>query len=319
MDHSWLYLENFGFDHLTPEDQVESLALGGTYGGVTTLEMTAAYGAIANGGTYYHPTYYTQVLDREGNVLLRREVVGEQIIQPTTAALLTAAMEDVLTIGTGKLASFEGMALAGKSGTTTDMRDAWFAGYSPYYVCAVWGGYDSYEPQTSSAYVKKLWRAVMEQGHKDLPSREFTGLGSLTQQKICSKCGLLAVTGLCDNTVQGDQTWMEYFAPGTEPTENCTCHVAVSRCTASGGFAGRFCPVGQVEKVAYLREGTAGTPDAEAVLDPAVDRTCWEHTSWWDLFFPDGEPEEPETPAPELPHGGESHDGWFNWREWFRL
>lgn len=289
MDLSWLYLENFGFAHLTPEDQVESLALGGTYGGVTTLEITAAYGAIANGGTYYHPTYYTQVLDREGNVLLRREVVGEQIIQPTTAALLTAAMEDVLTIGTGKLASFEGMALAGKSGTTTDMRDAWFAGYSPYYVCAVWGGYDSYEPQTSSAYVKKLWRAVMEQGHKDLPSREFTGLGSLTQQKICSKCGLLAVTGLCDSTIQGDMTYTERFIPGTEPTAACTCHTRVVICQISGQHSSVFCPDYALSSVVYLQSATEGTADYGA-LAPQASTTCSIHNNFWNWMFPDAYP-----------------------------
>ena len=319
IDRVWNRLEQFGFTHLTEKDRVEALALGGTHGGVTNLELTAAYSAIANDGVYLEPAYYTEILDRNGRTLLTKVQERRVAVQSATAALLTEAMRDVLTEGTGTQAAVAGVPLAGKSGTSSGVRDAWFVGFSPELACGVWGGYDDFTEQTNGQYVKKIWKAVMARSHEAVTVNSFTGTEGLNLLKICTKCGNLAVEGLCDNTVQGDQTWMEYFVPGTEPTENCACHVAVSWCTASGGFAGRFCPVGQVEKVAYLREGTAGTPDAEAVLDPAVDRTCWEHTSWWDLFFPDGEPEEPETPAPELPHREESHDGWFNWREWFRL
>lgn len=316
IDRVWNSLEQFGFTHLTEEDRVEALALGGTHGGVTNLELTAAYSAIANGGVYLEPAYYTEILDRNSCVLLTKVQEQRTAIQSTTAALLTEAMQDVLTDGTGTQASVDGVPLAGKSGTSSGVRDAWFVGFSPKLACGVWGGYDDFTEQTNGQYVKKIWKAVMTRSHDAVTVDSFTGTEGLNLLKICAKCGNLAVDGLCDSTVQGDQARMEYFAPGTEPTETCTCHVAVSRCTASGGFAGRFCPASLVEKVAYLREGTAGTPDAEAVLDPAVDRTCWEHTGWWDLFFPEGKPEQP---TPEPPRGEAHYGGWFNWREWFRV
>ena len=147
----------------------------------------------------------------------------------------------------------------------------------------------------------------------------FTGMEGMTGRDICLKCGDLAVDGLCDNTVQGNQTRMEYFVPGTEPTENCSCHVALSRCGQSGHAAGRYCPPEQVEKTAWLKEGTAGTPDAEAVLDPKIAGTCPIHSSWWDRFFSEEEPEDPVSPQPEVPDREEPHGGWFNWRDWLRI
>ena len=193
MDTVWSYLEKFGLTHLTEEDKVEALALGGTHGGVTNLEMTAAYSAIASGGTYTEPTFYMKVLDREGNVLLENTPEQHTAVRSTTSALLTSAMEDVLTSGTGTRAWFSGMDLAGKSGTTTDLRDLWFVGYSPYYACGVWGGYDDFSAQSSSAYVKNIWKAVMQRAHQGLSRRDFTGTEELTPCTICTKCGALAV------------------------------------------------------------------------------------------------------------------------------
>lgn len=288
MEAVWTCLQNFGFSHLTEEDRVEALALGGTYGGVTSLELTAAYAAIANGGTYRRPQFYTQVLDQEGAVLLDAPQEERSVLQPGAAALLTDAMEDVLQTGTGSLAAFSGMPLAGKSGTTTDLRDVWFVGYSPYYVCGVWGGYDDCSTQRSGAYVKKIWRAVMEAAHQDLPFRDFSHLSEFIRRTICTKCGFLAVEGLCDSTVQGDMTREEDFLPGTEPTEYCTCHVRVALCGDSGAPAGRYCPAGVVKEGVYLAQGTAGTADAEAAA-PEWDeeQTCPVHRRWWNWFFPD--------------------------------
>ena len=326
MDLVWEYLDRFGFSHLTGSDKVESLALGGTHGGVTNLELTAAYGAIAGGGTYYRPTYYTKVTDREGKELLRWEGEEKRVLQPSTAALLTDAMTDVLDEGSGRLACFEGMPLAGKSGTTSEMRDVWFVGYSPYYVCGVWGGYDDYLPQSGSSYVKRIWRAVMEQGHADKEYVEFAGADSLVQCSICSKCGLLAVAGLCDQTVQGDVTYEEWFASGTEPVASCSCHAAVQICPDSGMPVSSYCPAYGTKSVAYLKSGTAGTADAAAVLPVEMrDYTCSVHYNWWNWFFPDygadiygdgGEPESvgpviPEAPVQEPPRYGNPLIDWF--------
>jgi penicillin-binding protein 1A len=304
MDEVWGYLGRFGFAHLDPGDKVEALALGGTRGGVTDLEMTAAYAAIADGGVYIEPSYYTRVLDHAGNVLLERENKSYRVIQPATAAELTAAMEDVFS-STGAAAYFGGMSIAGKSGTTTDMRDVWFVGFSPYYACGVWGGYDSYEAQTSSTYVKQIWRSVMQRAHAGLTDPGFVDLGQLEKATICTKCGNLAVPGLCDDTLQGDVTAEEYFAPGTVPTEQCTCHVRLSICQASGHLANSYCPEDEVETAVYLKEGTAGTADEKAAAPDVGDDLCDVHHSRWDWLFPDEEqPYEPERP-------------WRNWWSWW--
>ena len=291
IDSTFSTLQEFGFAHLTDEDRVEALALGGTHGGVTNLEVTAAYSAIANEGIYLAPSYYTKVLDREGRMLLSKAPVEHEVIRSATAALLTKAMERVMTDGTGVKAAFSGMALAGKSGTTTEMKDVWFVGFSPYYACGVWGGYDDFSAQTSGSYVKNIWRAIMQQVHENLPYKGFSGAETLSAAEICTKCGNLAVAGMCEDTVQGNVTQMEYYEPGTEPTEACICHVEVSYCEKSGQMAGTYCTLSGVEHRVYLLEGTAGTADAEAVV-PEGEETCQIHQNWWNWLFPENMGEE---------------------------
>lgn len=323
IDTVWAYLQAFGFESLTEADKVEALALGGTHGGVTNLEMTAAYSAIANGGEYIEPTCYTRILDRQGNVLLEKESVRRTVVQPGTAALLTEAMTDVMSDGTGILASFSGVPLAGKSGTTTDMRDTWFVGYSPLYTCGVWGGHDDYSEQSSNAYVKKIWRTIMEGAHQETAFRDFSAETQLTEAEICSKCGQLAVEGLCDVTVQGDMTYTEYFIPGTEPTEDCTCHVRITLCLDSGMLCSPHCPNLSRQEIVYLREGTAETADAEAVLSRSLQQeTCSVHRYWWSWLFPSfgniGGGLQTDPPGEEAVEESEEEDNdrYYNWIPW---
>ena len=130
------YLQNFGFttlvskrvqsDNRVVSDITQSLALGGITDGVTNLELNAAYGAIANMGTYTKPLFYTKILDHNGDVLIENEPQTRQVIKETTAYLLTSAMEDVVTKGTGGSVNFGNMPIAGKTGTTSDYNDVWF-------------------------------------------------------------------------------------------------------------------------------------------------------------------------------------------------
>lgn len=283
VDTTWNYLKSFGLSHLTENDKVEALALGGIAGGVTPLEMTAAYSAIANEGVYCSPIYYTEVLDRNGNVIMTPAQDTHRVIKKTTAELLRSAMEDVITSGTGTPAQFSGVDIAGKSGTTDDARDLWFVGFSPELCCGIWGGYDNNAAQGSGNYVKSIWRAIMSRGASG--NTQFSSASDLSRCKICTKCGKLAVAGLCDNTVQGDMTREEYFAPGTIPTETCDCHVKVRICTESGQTAGEYCP--HVEEKVYLVKGSPQTPDADAVKPSGSDTgTCTVHTDWWDSILP---------------------------------
>ena len=162
------YICDFGITTVgLDESSNETLALGGLTHGVTNLELTAAYAAIANNGTYIKPKFYTKILDHDGNVLLDNTTsTSHTVLKETTAWLLTNAMEDVMTQGTGTLAYFGNtMAQAGKTGTTTKNRDALFAGYTPYYTCVVWGGFDDNAPQSSgqTSYPRRIWNTPTSQ------------------------------------------------------------------------------------------------------------------------------------------------------------
>lgn len=279
------YLLKFGISTLTQADKNEALSIGGTYNGVTNLELTAAYNAIANDGRYIQPYFYTKVADREGNIILEQEIVQEQVISKESAALLTSAMEDVLTSGTGRDAAVDGLNLAGKSGTTNENRDLWFVGYSDMYTLGIWGGHDNNSIQEDTRYVKKIWSSVMQQAHEGETGVALADTAELLTERICTKCGNLAIEGLCDDTLQGDMTREEYFVPGTEPKTMCDCHTLVTACQESGLKAGLFCPEESKEERVYLNSGSDGTADAAYVMPETLISECDVHTHFWDPWF----------------------------------
>ncbi|MCD7709451.1 MAG: transglycosylase domain-containing protein [Clostridiales bacterium] len=278
------YAESFGFTTLVDEDKNLGLALGGLTNGVTNLELTAAYATIANGGTYIEPSFYTQVLDHDGNVILDNTETKEshRVVKETTAWLLTSAMEDVMTSGTGTRAYFGStMAQAGKSGTTTSNRDALFAGFTPYYTCVVWGGYDDNSVQSGgngTTYPKLLWNAVMSRIHEELPYEDFSMPAGITQVTVCAKSGDLVVDGVCTADPRGSMARTEYFEMGTEPTTYCTCHSAVTICTESGQVAGPYCPEECLQTQVYITSAEEGSGDyAYTLSDDFLSTTCTVH------------------------------------------
>ena len=227
------YLLNFGFTTLVDRrtesngtvssDITQALALGGLTDGVTNLELTAAFATIANGGTYIKPMFYTKIIDHDGNVLIENTPKSRRVLKETTAFLLTDAMEDVVTQGTGARVKFDNMAIAGKTGTTTSNVDVWFSGYTPYYTCCTWSGYDNNVHMNGSGETntaKTLWKAVMSRIHEGLEYKSFTMPEGITTATVCKKTGGL-VTDIC----RADGSAItEYFATGTVPTEPCTNH-----------------------------------------------------------------------------------------------
>lgn len=290
------YLLDFGFTTLEDTDIVQALALGGITNGVTNLELTAAYATIANQGTYIKPRFYTKILDHEGNVLIDNTPQTHTVLKETTAFLLTDAMRDVMTDGTGKAANFEGMATAGKSGTTTKDRDALFAGFTPYYTCVVWGGYDDNTPLSSTAYPKVLWKNVMTRIHENLEYKDFEQPDGIVTATVCAKSGKLAISGLCSNDPRGSMVRTEYFDKDTVPTESCDHHVAVTLCQASGMPAGEFCPEEMLYTGIYMTGGSYSTADGPYMYSSS--ETCTVHGG-------------SDTPEGENPDGGvtEGEDG----------
>lgn len=243
------YLVNFGFttlvDHLEINGKIysdiqQTTALGGITKGVTNEELNAAYACIANGGTYIRPKLYTRVVDHDGNIILdNTQPQAKRVIKETTAFLLTDAMVDVVTSGTGGSVNFGNMAIAGKTGTTSDYNDVWFAGYTPYYTATTWAGYDNNVKLSGDEknLAKKLWRAVMSRIHEDLPSQSFPVPSGIVTATVCSRSGKLPIAGLCDGTLK-----TEYFAEGTVPTDTCDVHYAGMVCQYSNLPACEGCP-----------------------------------------------------------------------------
>lgn len=284
------YLQKLGFTSIV-ESRVEAngsrvsdinlpMALGGLTDGVSNIELSAAYAAIANGGVYNKPIFYTKILDHDGKVLLEKKQRPEYVMKESTAWLLTNAMEDVVKLGTGKAYRLNAinMPVAGKTGSTSTYKDLWFSGYTPYYTATIWSGFDNPREQADRTYHRKLWRTIMERIHieKNLETKSFTMPDSIVTAKICTKSGKLAVDGLCDKAHGGDTTRIEYFAKGTVPTEKCDIHVKATICTETGKLATENCPKRSLKEGVYLNKTETGvTNDTPNVLPSGV---CTLHT-----------------------------------------
>ncbi|MCR5421306.1 MAG: PBP1A family penicillin-binding protein [Lachnospiraceae bacterium] len=245
------YLLNFGFTTLVSRrteadgsissDITQALALGGVTDGVTNLELTAAYATIANKGTYNRPSFYTKIIDHDGNVLIDNTPKSRQVIKDTTAYLLTSAMEDVVTKGTGAKVNFGNMAIAGKTGTTSSNVDVWFAGYTPYYTCATWAGYDNnvHMSGTETSVAKLLWKSIMGRLHENLEYKDFVKPPGVVTATICRKSGKLAVPGLC--SADGSAV-TEFFDESKLPKESCDIHTVGKVCGLTGLRCSDTCP-----------------------------------------------------------------------------
>ena len=261
------YLENMGITTLQKEldangnnDYTQAMALGGLTRGVTNLELTAAYATIANGGVYTKPVFYTRILDHDKNVLIdNTKSYTRTVLKDSTAWLLTSAMKDVVTQGTGGAVRFSGMTIAGKTGTTSKNNDVWFVGYTPYYTAGIWGGFDNNHKlgKGETSYHKVIWKNVMSRIHENLENKDFPKPESVTSATVCAASGKLPIPGLCDGMMKS-----EYFAVGSTPTEYCNVHVAGEACVESGGLATDACPVHEYRVITLMPENNdvSGSP-----------------------------------------------------------
>lgn len=284
VDLGYQYAKSFGFTTLVDDDKNLALALGGLTNGVTNLELTAAYAAIANSGTYTEPIFYTTIYDHDGNILLDRteEQETHQVLKEDTAWLLTDAMKDVLTSGTGKSAYFGmNMGQAGKTGTTTGNRDTVFAAYTPYYTCAIWGGYDDNAIENGSTnYPKAIWKSIMTRLHEGLEAKDFTMPSSIQTASVCKESGLLPLEEVCDYDQRGSTVYTEYFAKGTVPTAQCDHHTILTIDNSTGMVAGPFCPADVLEQKVFITGGTPGTEENDyQASEDFINHTCDIHNA----------------------------------------
>jgi penicillin-binding protein 1A len=224
---------------LDPQKHGASMALGGLNQGVTPLQMAVAYAAFANGGIYVKPTAVLRVESLDGKVLKEYKAEPYQALKPSTAYLITDMLKDVIQSGTGTNARLNRPA-AGKTGTTDEGKDLWFAGYTPDLVGVVWIGHDkpkSMPFEYGGRYPAFIWRQVMNQALKNIPPHDFPRPANIVSATVDNKSGLLPGP----NTPAEDMI-TDLFAAGTVPAEVDNTHVLVEVCATTGLLAGEYCP-----------------------------------------------------------------------------
>lgn len=210
--------------HLTPEDKdAGPMILGSQTKGISPYELAGAYMMFGNGGKYTTLHSYISVAQENGREILTPEIETEQVISPDTAYIMNRMMMQVMR-GSGTAAGYSvrgNMESIGKTGTSSDNRDFWFVGMTPYYVTATWYGYDSgFELNTSAGThaPTAAWKYVMERTQKNLPPIEFPTSDTVVTAKYCTETGGLA-TPKCRRTAEG------YYKQSALP-QTCGKHAA---------------------------------------------------------------------------------------------
>ena len=223
-DHA---VNNMGLKNLVaPENAADkvgdhtysSLGLGGCYKGITTLESCAAFATIGNKGKYYEPTFFTKVTDQHGETILEGGKKPKIAMMEDTAGVLNHMLQNVVNQGTGTSIRkyLPKMQVYGKTGTTDDNYNLWFAGGTPYYVASCWYGYDNAEKVSESGAAKRVWGSIMKELHKGLDAdAKFAESDYVTCRRYCTSSGMVA-TGNCSSTAIG---WYK-----TSQLKPCTTH-----------------------------------------------------------------------------------------------
>jgi len=256
------FLKRFGFttmvDSGTYNDQtLSSVALGGMTKGLTPLELTASYGAMANGGVMNETITYTKVIDNKGNEILVNIPEKTKVSDPQSSFIVQDMMRTGVTSGLSNKAAIrsgnKGIPVAGKTGTTSDKLDAWFVGYTPYYVAGVWFGNDVNMPLDQGSTVSaKFWRTVMLDVHVGLEDKDFVEPGGIIRRTIDTQSGMLP-SDLSHLDPRGTVR-SELFIQGTEPTEVDNVHIKASVCIESGKLANYdYCPTTLIEERVFVQ------------------------------------------------------------------
>lgn len=237
VDYSIKFCQELGLSDVTGREGL-SLALGGLEHGVSTLEMANAYATIVNNGVYVEPTFYTKVEDSKGNIYLEpksKEDRSKRVMSEQTAYIVKNIMTGVTTNGTAPYARIDGMSVGAKTGTTNESKDRWLCEITNYYAAACWFGHDKGEEVTGFRQnpAGTICSNVMRDIHAGLPASTFTEPAGIVHATICADSGMKATEG-CTNVYD------EIFVNGTVPAD-CTGHVKVKICNATGALASEFC------------------------------------------------------------------------------
>ena len=216
--------QKLGITTLNEEDKnLSPLGMGGTNGGLTTLESAAAFAIFGNGGLYYEPSFYTKVTDQDNRAVLERKTQPTMAVSEDTATIMNHLLQTVVYggDGTGGAAKsyIKNMKIYAKTGTSNDQNDLWFVGGTPYYVASCWCGFEVQEPipRQHSGIALKLWGNVMSKIHSGLKEKTFKDSDYTVSHKYCTATGLIA-NGACPSQAEG------WYKKNKVP-EKCTTHI----------------------------------------------------------------------------------------------
>jgi penicillin-binding protein 1A len=203
-------------------DRNLSIALGSS--GVSLLEMVRAYSVFDNAGELIQPVFITKIIEQNGSILEVSEPDKSQTIEKSTAFIMTSLLESVVKNGTGRKARELNRPAAGKTGTTNNMNDAWFIGYTPEYVAGVWVGFDEEgtlgKGETGGSAACPVWVGFMKRLMADKPVQAFSVPEGITYAKIDAASGRLAGP-------DSQNVILECFKEGTQPKEVATNKVEI--------------------------------------------------------------------------------------------
>ena len=249
VERSVNYLHGMGIDDGHIDRTPFGLSLGSS--GITPLQMTVAFGVLANGGVYQEPISVLGISDSRGDVVWdgHQHQERRRVFSESTSWLIVDMMKTVVSSGTGTSAKIKGQVVGGKTGTNSDQKGVFFAGVTGYYASALWIGHDNYKAlsskSTGSGAAAPLWQAYMSKIHEGLAKKEILdGRPSdygLVQVTTCAVSGMLA-TDACRNDAKDYGTVTDYWKEGTQPTQYCTMHSLQNVCADSGEPASPYCP-----------------------------------------------------------------------------
>ncbi len=192
--------EKLGITNLVEQDMnFASLGMGGTYTGLTTMQSAAAFAIFGNGGKYYEPTTYYEVLDQKGEIVLSNtDYKPVAAISEDTATIMNKMLQNVVyNEGTGAVMAqyVPHMKIFAKTGTADQANDVWLSGGTPYYVASAWCGFDELMEVPNASMAKMLWGNVMSKLHSKLPSNSYETSEFVTTRYYCTETGGVATTG----------------------------------------------------------------------------------------------------------------------------
>ncbi len=249
------------------DENDQAMALGGLTKGISVEEITAAYAAFPNDGTYIKPYTFTKICDQNGRVILENHIQSNTAMSKNTAAIMNQMLHHAANYGTGTVANFGSTAVAGKTGTTDDDKDRWFVGYTKYYTAGVWFGYD--KPATvhwsGNNPAATTWKKVMSKLHTGLSYKSFASPSGLTSYTGCILSGKLAAEE-CAGAEEGGTVSGLCFA-SNPPTEVCDLCVTPEENPSEGEVpppGGETTPGGQTTPPG----GETTTPGGQTPVDP---------------------------------------------------